>query len=54
VWGDHAKPPVIPIRSRPIIAANGIAQTIEQGAQEKPLRRSHIENQFVSRNAFRR
>jgi hypothetical protein len=32
VWGNHANPSVISIRSRPVIAANGIAQAIEQGA----------------------
>jgi hypothetical protein len=32
VWGNQANPSLISIRSRPIIAANGIAQTIEQGA----------------------
>jgi hypothetical protein len=31
VRGDHAKSSVIPIRGRPVISANGMAQTLEQG-----------------------
>jgi hypothetical protein len=42
--GDHADSPVITIGSRLIIATNGIAQTHEQGLQEKPVSGGHAES----------
>jgi hypothetical protein len=35
---DDAKSSVIPIRSRPVIAANCIGKALDQGGQEKALR----------------
>jgi hypothetical protein len=38
VSGDEANSSVIPIRSRPVIAANCIGKALDQGVQEKALR----------------
>ena len=44
VSGNQANSSVISIRCRLVIAVNGIAQTIEQGVEEKPIGRGHTEN----------
>jgi hypothetical protein len=44
VSGNQPNSSVISIRCRLVIAANGIAQTIEQGVEEKPIGRGHTEN----------
>jgi hypothetical protein len=38
VSGDEANSSVIPIHSRPVIAANCIGKALDQGGQEKALR----------------
>jgi hypothetical protein len=40
--GDQANSSVISIPSQVVITANGIAQSLKKGAQEKPLRRVHV------------
>jgi hypothetical protein len=44
VSGNQANSSVISIRCRLVIAANGIAQTGEQGVEEKAIGRGHTEN----------